>query len=182
MLTSKSLIKTVYSASPEIIIKSVVADPSSHLQLLDRVGAGDATRVGSELLVVVSRESLDLAGLVNDGEGSEAVARAELAAPVGGGDIVAALLGALVDGLRSGSVAVALGDESAVNGLDVVVNSPLPGAGVVALVAAALGGLERPLGVGSHGLDTGGGSGRGSGGREEDGGDGLGDLHFGGFL
>lgn len=112
-----------------------------------------------KLLVGVSRPD-DLASLVVDnGEGSEAVALTELTAPAGGDGVSTAVGGTTVG--VGGSVA--LHDVGALSGsAGAGVDAEVPGAGGVFGVANTLGVLNSPLGTGSHhGLAIGGGSSEG---------------------
>lgn len=102
--------------------------------------------------------------------------RAKLPTPVRRTNVRTALLRALVDSLGSRSAAVALRDKVAVGRLVVVVDDPVPSAGVVALVARALSVLHSPFLADAHGLDRGRGS-RDRGGREGDCEESLQELH-----
>lgn len=128
-----------------------------------------------KLLVGVSGPD-DLASVVVDnGEGSEAVALAELAAPAGGDGVSAAVGGTAVG--VGGSVS--LHDVGALSGsTGAGVDAEVPGAGGVFGVADTLGVLDSPLGTGGHhGLAIGGGSGEGRGGEEAGSEEELGELH-----
>lgn len=137
---------------------------------------GQTLGVRSQLLIVVGRVRGNLAVKVVDGKGHPRTG------PVVGNGVRTAHLRTGVVLLRSGSVAVALVDKSALDGLDVVVNSEGPGAGVLVLVAGALGVPESPcldgVSAGSSGLGGGSGSSRDSSSCEDDRSEDLSDLHF----
>lgn len=135
---------------------------------------GQTLRMSSQLLVVVSRVGSDFAAVIVDGK------RHERTSPVVGDGVGTASLRSLVVGVGSGNVALALVDKGAVDGLDVVVNNKVPGADVVGLVAAAGGIAESPCADGTSRGGSGSRSSRDSRSCEDDGGNGLSDLHFGG--
>lgn len=139
-------------------IYSVSLGPSCQLHL--REGSGGVALVGldnlatGKLLVGVCGPD-DLASLVVDnGEGGEAVALAELATPAGGHGVSTAVLGTAVG--VGGSLALhdvgALGSSAGAG-----VDAEVPGARGVCSVADTLGVLDSPLGTGGHhGLAIGG--------------------------
>lgn len=113
--------------------------------------------------------------VVDNGESGKAGVRAELTAPAGSDGVVTAVGGtavALRGSLALDDVGAGLGGSSA------DLNTEVPGAGSVVLVADALKVADSPLGAGGHhglaGLSWGGNDGRGG---EEGGEKDLSDLH-----
>ena len=135
---------------------------------------GQTLRVSSQLLVVVSRVGGDFALVVIDCK------RHERTSPVVGDGVGTTSLGSLVVGVGGRNVALALVDKGAVDGLDVIVNGEVPGADIVGLVAAASGIAESPCADGSSRGGSGSRGSRDSRSCDDDGGNGLSDLHFGG--
>lgn len=133
----------------------------------------------SKLLVGIGRPD-NLASLIDNGESSEAILLAELAAPAGGDGIFAAGGGATVGPGGRGTLHD-VGAGSGITGAGVDAKSP--GAGGVFGVADTLGVLESPLGgVGHHGLGRGvGGGSEGRGGKEAGSEEELSELHDNGW-
>jgi hypothetical protein len=152
---------------------------SGHLgESLGRVAlVGSDDLAAGELGVGVGRVDDELALVVDDGEGGEALAGAELAAPAGGNGVVAALERAAVGG--GGVLGLdGVGARDALGGAGAGLDAEEPVALGVGGVAVAAEALDGPLGSGGHhgdGLNLRGGSSEGAGGREDGSDDG--ELH-----
>lgn len=142
------------------------------------IGLDDLAAI--KLLIGVSGPDNLASVVVDNGEGGEAVARAELAAPAGSDGVDTAGGGTTVGfgGL------VALNDVCAgLGGPGANLDTEVPGAGGVGTVADTLEVADGPLGTGGHHvLASLGRGGHDRGGGDEGGEEDLSDLHYGGLF